>query len=182
MLGTEAMNIRIATNQDRDAIQRVHLCAFPEGERELVSRLAVDLLAEATTPRTISLVAETAGLVVGHAALSPVIIDHNDEFSGYILAPLGVMPDYQRRRIGSQLIEYGMRQLSQRGANVVFVYGDPRYYGRFGFSADAAHPYSPPYRLRYPFGWQAIMLGECAIEKPPVAITCVASLGDPKLW
>jgi putative acetyltransferase len=176
------MNIRIATNQDRDDVQRVHLCAFPEGEREIVSRLAIDLLSENTTPQTISFVAETDGAVVGHIAFSPVTIDNNENFQGYILAPLGVKPAYQKRRIGSKLIEYGIQRLSVMGIHVVFVYGDPKYYGRFGFSADAAHQYTTPYKLHYPSGWQAIVLNECEIEKPPVAITCVASLYDPKLW
>jgi len=178
----EIMNIRIATNQDRDDVQRVHLCAFPQGEREIVSKLAIDLLFEETTPQTISLVAETDGAIVGHIAFSPVIIDNNENFQGYILAPLGVKPDYQKRRIASKLIECGIQQLSVMGVNVVFVYGDPKYYGRFGFSADAAHQYTTPYKLLYPFGWQAVVLNECDIIKPPVAITCVTSLCDPKLW
>ena len=176
------MNIRIAANQDRDDVQRVHLCTFPEGEREIVSKLAIDLLSEKTTPQTISLVAETDGSIVGHIAFSPVTIDNNENFQGYILAPLGVKPDWQKRRIGSRLIEYGMGQLSDMEVNVVFVYGDPKYYGRFGFSADAAQKYTTPYKLQYLSGWQAIVLKECDIEKPPVAITCVTSLCDPQLW
>jgi putative acetyltransferase len=182
IVSSEIMNIRMATNQDRDDVQRVHLCAFLEGEREIVSKLAINLLSEKTTPQTISLVAETDGAIVGHIAFSPVIIDNNEIFQGYILAPLGLKPDYQKRRIGSKLIEYGMQQLSVMGVNVVFVYGDPKYYSRFGFSADVAHQYTTPYKLQYPFGWQAIMLDKCDIEKPTVAITCVTSLCDPKLW
>ncbi len=167
-VSSEIMNIRIATNQDREDVQRVHLYAFPEGESEIVSKLAFDLFSEKTTPQTISLVAEIDGAIVGHIAFSPVIIDNNENFQGYILAPLGVKPDYQKRRIGSKLIEYGMQQLSVMGINVVFVYGDPKYYGRFGFSADAAQQYITPYKLQYPFGWQAIVLNECEIKKPPV--------------
>lgn len=181
-IGGEIMNIRIATTQDRDDIQKVYLCAFPENESGIVSRLAVDLLFERTMPQTISLVAETDGALVGHIAFSPVKIDNNENFQGYILAPLGVIPDYQKQRIGSKLTEHGIQQLSVTGVNVVFVYGDPKYYGRFGFSADAAHQYTTPYQLHYPFGWQAIVLKECSIENPPVAITCVTSLCDPELW
>ena len=176
------MNIRIATNRDREDVQRVHLCAFPEVEREIVSTLAIDLLSEKTTPQTISLVAEYDDAIVGHIAFSPVIIENNEDFQGYILAPLGVKPDYQRRRIGSKLIEYGMKQLSDMAVHVVFVYGDPKYYSRFGFNADAASQYTAPYKLQYRFGWQAIVLKECNFEKTPVAITCVTSLCDPKLW
>jgi len=53
------MRIRIATSLDRDDIHDihgVHLCAFPEGEREIVSKLAINLLSQETTPQTISLV------------------------------------------------------------------------------------------------------------------------------
>jgi putative acetyltransferase len=176
------VNIRIATDQDRDDINRVYSSAFPKDESEIVAKLAINLLYENTTPQTISLVAEADNSVVGHVVFSPIEIDNSENCQAYILAPLAVQPDYQKRRIGSALIEYGMQQLSAIGVNIVFVYGDPNYYGRFGFNADAARNYTTPYNLQYPFGWQAIVLNECAIEKVPVAINCVASLRDPKLW
>lgn len=178
----EIMNIRIATTQDRDDIQRVYSSAFPKGEGEIVSRLAIDLLAESTTPPTISLLAEADGAVVGHVGFSPVTLDGDANCQAYILAPLAVQPEYQQRRIGSQLVEHGMQQLAAMGVNIVFVYGDPDYYGRFGFSVDAAHKYVAPYRLEHPFGWQAMVLEACDIEEASVAITCVDALDDPKLW
>jgi putative acetyltransferase len=176
------MSIRIATSLDRDNVRDVHLCAFSEGEREIVSKLAINLLSERTAPQTISLVAETEGAVVGHVAFSPVTIDNNENLQGYILAPLGVKPDYQKRRIGSKLVESGMQQLLIMGVNILFVYGDPEYYCKFGFSADVADRYTPPYKLQYPFGWQAIVLNDFNIEKSSTNIACVTSLCDPELW
>ena len=176
------MYIRMATSLDRDDVRGVYLSAFPKGEREIVSKLAINLLSEETTPQTISLVAESEGAVVGHVTFSPVTIDNNENVQGYILAPLGVKPDYQRCRIGSKLIESGMQQLLVMGVNILFVYGDPKYYGRFGFSADAADRYTPPFRLQYPFGWQAVALNKCSIEESPIKIACVTSLCDPQLW
>jgi len=176
------MDIRPATSRDREEIRGVYLSAFPEGEREIVSKLALNLLSEEATPQTISLVAESEDAVVGHAAFSPVRMDNNENWQGYILAPLAVKPDYQGRGMGSKLIESGMQQLLVMGVNILFVYGDPQYYGRFGFSADAADRYTPPYRLRYPFGWQAIVLNECSIGKTPLKIACVPSLCDLELW
>lgn len=182
MVSREIMNVRLAKNRDRDDIRRVYTSAFPKGESEIIAKLAIDLFSENTMPKTISLIAETDGSVVGHVAFSPVRIDNNENCLAYILAPLAVLPDYQKRRIGSKLIEYGMQQLSAMGVNVVFVYGNPKYYERFGFNADTARNYTTPYKLQYPVGWQAIILNECAIEKSPVAINCVTSLCDPKLW
>ena len=106
------MNIRIATNQDRDDIQRVYLSAFPKGESEIVAKIAIELFSENTTPQTISLIAATDHSVVGHVAFSPVEIDHNKNCQAYILAPLAVQANYQKHGIGSTLIKYGMQQLS----------------------------------------------------------------------
>jgi len=176
------MHVRVATSLDRDDIHDIYRSAFAEGEREIVSKLAVNLLSEEATPQIISLVAETEGIVVGHVAFSPVTIDSNENIQGYILAPLGLKPDYQKRRIGSKLIESGMQQLSRMGVDFLFVYGDPNYYSRFGFSVDAAERYIPPYNLQYPFGWQGIALNECATGESSIKIACVASLCDPALW
>jgi len=176
------MHIRVATSLDRDDIHDVHWSAFAEDEREIVSKLAVNLLSEEATPQIISLVAETEGIVAGHVAFSPVTVENNENFQGYILAPLGIKPDYQKRRIGSKLIERGMQQLTTMGVNTLFVYGDPKYYSKFGFSVDAAEQYIAPYKLQYPFGWQGIVLNECNTGKSPTKIACVTSLSDPTLW
>ena len=135
------MHIRLATSLDRDDIYSVHWSAFDEGEREIVAKLAVNLLSEESTPPTISLVAETEGIVVGHVAFSPVAIDNNEGIQGYILAPLGVKPDHQKCRIGSKLIDSGIQRLSITGVDILFVYGDPEYYRQFGFSVDTAKCY-----------------------------------------
>ena len=174
--------VRVATSLDLDDVREVHLCAFPEGEKQIVSMLAVKLLSEKTSQKTISMVAEDDGAVVGHIAFSPVTVNNNKSLKDYILAPLGVKPEYQKRQVGSKLIESGMELLSKMGINVLFVYGDPNYYGRFGFDADTASGYSPPYELQYPFGWQAIALNEVGFEESTVKISCVDSLKDAELW
>jgi len=176
------MQIRIATRQDADEVRAVHLAAFPEGEGGIIAKLAVDLLAEATTPPPVSLVADVDGVAVGHVAFSPVAIDSTVDFQGYILAPLAVRPDYQKQCIGSRLVESGMQRLTDLGVGIVFVYGDPKYYRRFGFSVAAAQGYVPACALRYPFGWQATVLREPGATIAPARIACVAALSDPALW
>lgn len=176
------MTVRTATQLDRDAICRVHKAAFSENEREMVSELAIKLLVEETAPKTISLVAELEGGIVGHVALSPVSIENEKSFLGFILAPLGVAPAYQNRRIGTTLIESGLQRVSSVGANILFVYGDPNYYGKFGFSVEAAERYNPPYKLQYPSGWQAITLNAYAARKTSADIVVVPSLRNSALW
>jgi len=176
------MHIRTATSLDRDDILETYLCTFPEGEKDIVSKIAIDLLFESTTPQTISLVAEDDNAVIGHVAFSPVIIDSDDNLKGYILAPLAVIPDYQKQKIGAKLVEKGIQTLLKMKANILFVYGDPEYYGRFGFSTNVAEKFIPQHKLEYPSGWQAIILNQFSIKNSTSNLVCVASLNDPKLW
>ena len=176
------MNIRIATTHDGDAIRQIYWSAFTEEENESVATLAVELLAENSALPNISLVAEMEGAVVGHVAFSPLKIDNQTAIQAYILAPLAVRPDVQKQRIGTALVEYGMQKLSAMGVDIIFVYGSPEYYGRFGFSADTAQGYNAPYPLQYPFGWQAIAIRDCAAENGPHAMQCVQALCKPSLW
>ena len=176
------MNIRIATTQDQDDIRRLYWSAFPKEENEIAATLAVELLAERSALPIISLVAEMEDAVVGHVAFSPVEIDNQANILAYILAPLAVRPDVQNQRIGTALVEYGMQRLSALGVDIIFVYGAPEYYGRFGFNADAALSYKSPYPLQYPFGWQAVAIRDCAVENGPHAMQCVKALCNPLLW
>lgn len=175
-------HIRFATSQDRDAIRDVYMRAFPEGENHLVAELAVSLLEEETSPETITFVAETGGEIVGHIAFSPVTAEAGKKGPGYILSPLGVKPGHQKGGVGKKLIESGIARLTEKAVNILFVYGDPGYYGRYGFSADAAEKFTPPCKLQYPFGWQAIVLNRGGANQEAGELSCVASLCDPALW
>ena len=174
--------IREATNLDRDNIREVHTHAFDKDEAKNVATLASNLLNEETSPKTLTKVAEIGGIVVGHIAFSPVTFNSSKKLKGYILAPLGVKPEYQKRRIGSKLVENGIEVLTREGVNVLFVYGDPKYYRKFGFNEKTAARYLPPYKLQYPFGWLALALDSGGSAEHTVKVSCVASLCDPALW
>jgi predicted N-acetyltransferase YhbS len=82
---------------------------------------------------SISLVAEIDTRPVGHIAFSPV--DISDGSNGWFgLGPLSVSPEFQRRGIGQALVKRGLEILRDRKASGCVVFGDPNYYGRFGFS------------------------------------------------
>ena len=49
------------------------------------------------------------------------------------LAPLAVLPQYQRRGIGSLLIKHSLKKCTDLGCKAVVVLGSPAYYSRFGF-------------------------------------------------
>lgn len=173
-------HIRQASAADLEPIRYLHRCSFSESERELVATLAIGLLNETSIPASLSLIAESDGAIAGHVAFSPLAITPDANWLGYLLSPLGVAPEYQRRGIGSQLVAAGIQRLTAQGVDAVFVYGDPAYYGRFGFTAEAAGDCRPPHELTYPLGWQALCLGE---GRPPRGtLCCVRPLRDPALW
>jgi putative acetyltransferase len=111
-----------------------------------------------------------------------VTFDSDQNAPGYILAPLAVSPDHQNLRVGTSLVEEGIRKISKTGSRILFVYGDPQYYKRFGFQREIADGFIPPYKLQYPSGWQAMIINGARTDVPPGKIACVASLRHPELW
>jgi len=81
---------------------------------------------------SVSLVAETAGAVVGHIAFSPAF-PADGTSRCFALGPVAVLPGLQRKGIGSALIIKGLEAIRTLGANACILVGDPCYYSRFGF-------------------------------------------------
>ena len=175
------MQIRKAGLDDAEDISRIHLQAFDSSESELVADLAVKLLHDKSADKIISLVATDGGVIIGHVAFSPVFLKGSDELFGYILAPLAVLPDQQNKSVGSSLVSYGLDMLSSSGVHIIFVYGDPRYYSRFGFNTDLAKAFSPPYTLKYPEGWHALRTSSADIAESG-KLRCVEPLNDAEMW
>lgn len=175
------MQIREANIKDAEGIKSLYLQAFDNSESELVSNFAVNLLHEKSTINIISLVAIDNDEIIGHIAFSPVFLDNTNKHFGYILAPLAVLPTHQKNGVGSTIVKHGLETISLLGAFIVFVYGDPQYYSRFGFKTDLAQNYTPPYTLQYPEGWQAMKLNSTVFPEGG-QLNCVNSLNEPKLW
>jgi putative acetyltransferase len=83
----------------------------------------------------LSLVAEKATRVIGHAMFSYLGLEGSDAIFRRValLAPLALQPEMQGYGVGSALVRQGIERLEARGEPVVIVRGDLRYYGRFGF-------------------------------------------------
>jgi putative acetyltransferase len=88
---------------------------------------------------TISLVAEVSDQIVGHILFSPATIDLEDHCSkGLGLAPVSVLPEFQRRGIGAKLVEAGLEIAASSDCEFVIVLGHPEYYPKFGFATASA--------------------------------------------
>lgn len=173
------MQVRTANTADSESIRQVHLDAFGD-EGKTVSELALSLTSDASARPMLTLVAEVDGEVAGSIIFSSVQIEGTEHVSGYILAPLAVAKRFQRSGIGRQLLESGLAALRERGADLVFVLGDPRYYGKFGFTS--RHRVRPPYRLAYPDAWMAIALSDLPLETMTGQLVCAHSLMSQEHW
>lgn len=124
----ENIAIRSEEPQDVVAIRVVNLSAFPTNfEANLVDRLR-----QVVYP-TVSKVAIVEDTVVGHIFFSPVNVTGRDNLKVMGLAPMAVIPAYQRQGIGSALIRSGLAGCQALGYGAVVVLGHPSYYPRFGF-------------------------------------------------
>lgn len=130
--------IRYATPADHEPIAAVIAAAFGRpAEADLVEQLRAD------GDAMFELVAEEAGDIVGHVLFSRLWADRDDLYAA--LAPLAVQPGRQRVGLGAALVRAGLEAAQQFGAAGVLVLGDPAYYGRFGFSHEAAAHVTCPY-------------------------------------
>lgn len=125
------MNVRPETPSDLDAIRRINVVAFEDHPlSEHNEHLIVDAL-RAAGALQLSLVAEQNGAVVGHVAFSAASIGGIGEWT--LLGPIGVLPGWQRRGIGSALVREGLSRMRLRGMRGCVLVGDAAYYERFGF-------------------------------------------------
>ena len=128
------MNIRQETQRDIAGIRHVLRAAFA-GDQE--ANLVDDLRRDGTL--LLSMVAEAAGRVIGHVGFSRLWIEQAAQRApGVCLAPLSVAADHRQRGVGAALVENGHAHLRTAGETIIFVLGDPAYYGRFGYSNAAA--------------------------------------------
>jgi len=70
--------------------------------------------------------------VVGHVLLTETeLLDAWP--AALTLAPVAVHPARQGEGIGSDLVQAGLENARRQGYDLVFLHGDPDFYGRFGF-------------------------------------------------
>ena len=137
------INIQDATKEQVPTILEIHRQAFErDAEAELVA-----LLIQSGKAR-ISLVAYQDELAVGHILFSPVTISQENgstDINLVGLAPVSVLPQFQGKGIGSQLIEAGIQRCRADGYDGMVVLGSPTYYGRFGFVTATLFGFSNEY-------------------------------------
>lgn len=97
----------------------------------------------------LSLVAECRPKLVGHMLLTKVSIrDADRAIQSLALAPLSVVPSFQRRGVGTALVADAHQRARDLGFRSVILLGSPEYYSRFGYLP--LHPFDidVPFAIR----------------------------------
>jgi len=172
---------------DTEAILRLHELAFGQDDEAVLVR---NLLADPSAQPSLSLVAVDLGQLVGHALFTALTLDAAAVTSDLaaplatcaILAPLAVLPSRQRAGIGRGLIDAGCRILAQRGVDLVFVLGDPGYYGGAGFQAATPHGLHAPYTIEPAAAWMVRALRQGVLGRVQGSLRCAQSLAPEPYW
>ena len=177
--------VRQERAEDHAAVREVHTQAFGDSER--VPALVDALRAASTTLPPLSLVATIGDRVVGHVMLSACRLDALPRLVDVLsLSPLGVLPEFQRRRIGTRLVAHALAGADSRGIPLVFLEGSPHYYGKRGFADATKLGFRPP-TLRYPPGafqvaklssYEEWMTGTFVYSDAFWALDCVGLRGE----
>lgn len=125
--------IRDERNTDFDVISEVTIAAFETLEISSHTEQFIIKALRSAKALTVSLVAESNGIVVGHIAFSPVTMsDGTNDWYG--LGPISVHPEFQGKGIGKALIQEGLSRLKKLKAKGCCLVGHPEYYRQFGFN------------------------------------------------
>ena len=177
------MIIRHADPNELDAICTLHRAAFGFAEGDAIATLVAQLVQDPTAAPSTSLVADFDSIIVGHVLFSAVHIPSH-AVSAQILAPLGIIPTHQRQGIGSQLVRAGLAQMRETGCKLVFVYGNPAYYRRFGFISATPLGLHAPYPIpaQHADAWMVQAFDDGIIGRVQGTIQCANALNNRQYW
>lgn len=140
------IKIRRENEKDYDVIYDVVKTAFSKAshcdgnEQDLVNNLRKG---SAYIPE-LSLVATIDEKIVGYIMFTKINIGGNEEIA---LAPLAVLPKYQRQGIGTLLIKEGHRIAKELGYNYSVVLGSENYYPKFGYIPAKVYGIKAPFEV-----------------------------------
>lgn len=174
------MRIAVAEDHQFDLVMEVERRAFVSEE---VPRLVADLLRDPTARPSLSLLAYAGSRPVGHGLFTKVtLLGEANDVSSAILAPLAVVPEFQRQGVGRALIERGLELLAGSGVRLVFVLGDPGYYPRHGFEPATPQGLLAPYPVEPPEAWMVRILDRGVRGSVRGRVRCAEVLDRPELW
>ena len=137
--------IRTEKSEDQALIYNLLSQAFgQEDEAILVNKLRND---PAFIP-SLALVAEQDNQIIGHLLFTKLdILGKDQQHTSLALAPMAVLPAFQKQGIGTQLVHAGLKKAKALGYPSVIVLGHAAYYPRFGFQPASSWNIRAPFEV-----------------------------------
>jgi putative acetyltransferase len=176
------MHVRETREADLNDILRVEREAFSSSREAELTR---DLLADPTAKPLLSLLAFVEGEPAGHILFTAArLLGGSREVAVSFLAPLAVVPKFQRRGVGGSLIKRGLERLAKSGGELVFVVGHPGYYPRHGFAQAGKLGFETPFPFpeEHADAWVVCALRPGLIEVVSGRVVCCDVLNKPEMW
>ncbi len=174
------MNIRQTTQADLCDILSVERAAFNrDSEVNLTRALLTDPSAE---PR-LSLIAFVDDQPVGHILYTKGTLTNHPDISLSFLAPLAVIPKFQRQGIGSALIKKSFKLLKTK-VDLIVLLGHPTYYPKFGFRPAYKLGFEPTYPIpaKVADAWMMISFRPNIIGRVSDRVICCDAMNKPEIW
>ena len=176
------MEIREAKDTDLSDVMLVEKEAFGyEKEANLVK----DFLSDSTAKPLYSFLAFSDDSVVGHILFTSAYLEGaQNDTSISLLAPLAVIPDFQKQGVGGKLIKHGLHHLTNFGVDLVFVLGHPGYYPLYGFKPAGVMGFEAPYPIpeEHANAWMVQELRQGVIGSVSGKVKCAEMLNKPEHW
>ena len=156
------LEIRQENIDDYEDVYNVVKIAFEGAEHSDGNEqdLVIELRKSENFIQKLSLVAIKDNKIVGYILFTKIKIENHEEIA---LAPLAVLPEYQKQGIGSMLIEQGHKIAKQLGYHYSIVLGSENYYPRFGYIPAIQYGIKAPFQVPDE-NFMAIKLNDTNIE------------------
>ena len=175
------MNIRQTTQADLKDIMFVEKAAFKRDEEV---NLTVDLLVDPSAKPLLSLMAYVENQPVGYVLFTKGTLTNHPDVMLSFLAPLAVIPKFQRQGIGGALIKRGVEILTKANVDLIFLLGHPNYYPKFGFKPASKFGFEPTYPIpnEVADAWMVKALKHNIIGRFSGKVICCDTMNKPEIW
>lgn len=175
------MDIRRTKQEDLSDILSVERVAF---DRDNEADLTRALLADPSAEPRLSLMAYVNNQSVGHILFTKGTLTNHPDIALSFLAPLAVIPKFQRQGIGGALIKRSIEILTGANIDLIVLLGHPTYYPKFGFKPAFKFGLEPTYPI--PTGvadaWMVQALKPNILGRVSGRVICCDAMNKPEIW
>lgn len=178
------MKYRNLVQDDLESIKQLYTRTFSDSEGEaegqLIGTLVYRIMTSTPSHDYCGYVAIDEKVIVGCIIFSRLWF--NNSSNTMLLSPVAVHTDYQGKKIGQNLIRYGLSSLKDSGVEHTVTYGDINFYSKVGFTVLPEDVLKAPFELSYTEGWLGQSLVSDTITPISGRSRCIDAFNDSKLW